>query len=108
MRRGIPVRRSRAADWARLCGGLALPVLALGVIGTRSRAGPADGGAAGAHRRVSCSASLALGLAFYSLTDIWNSGAEGAWIGDRRDRLRLAGRSSSSAWSRRRLSRIRA
>ena len=27
MRRGIPARRSRAADWARLLGGLALPVL---------------------------------------------------------------------------------
>jgi uncharacterized protein (DUF1499 family) len=77
MRRGIPIRRSRAAGWARLCGGLALPVLALGVVGMRSGIVP----------QVALEPVLivgfvlglaALGLGLYSLADIWNSGAEGA------------------------------
>jgi hypothetical protein len=77
MRRGIPARRSQAAGWARLLGGLALPVLALGVAGARIGLVPQAalppvliaGFALGL---------IALALAFYSLADIWNSGAEGA------------------------------
>ena len=77
MRRGIPARRSQAAEWARLLGGLALPVLLLGVAGARIGLVPqaalppvlVAGFALGL---------LALTLAFYSLADIWNSGAEGA------------------------------
>ncbi len=77
MRRNVIVRRSRAASWARLAGGLALPVLALGVIGMR----------AGVVPQVAVEPVLvagfalglaALALAIYSLVDIWGSGAEGA------------------------------
>lgn len=77
MRRGIPGRRSRAAGWARLVGGLALPVLALGVIGTRLGIVPDV-----ALQPVLIVGFLlgltAFGLAIYSLADIWVSGAEGA------------------------------
>ncbi len=77
MRRGIPIRRSRAAGWARLCGGLALPVLALGVLGVR----------AGFVPQIALQPVLvvgfvlglgALGLGLYALADIWSSGAGGA------------------------------
>lgn len=79
MRRGIPERRSRAAEWARLCGGLALPVLALSVAGGRIGVVPAMaleplvvfGFIIG---------FVALGLALYSLADIWVTGAEGAGV----------------------------
>ncbi len=71
------IRRSRAAGWARLAGGLALPVLALGIFGMRIGLVPqaallpvlVAGFALGV---------AALGLAVYSLVDIWISGAEGA------------------------------
>jgi hypothetical protein len=77
MRRGIPVRRSRAADWARFSGGLALPVLALGVLGTRI--GVVPQGALEPVLIVGFVLGLAaLGLALYSLADIWKSGAQGA------------------------------
>jgi hypothetical protein len=83
MRRGILERSSRAAGWARLAGGLALPVLVLSVAGAR----------AGVVPQVALEPAiiagfilgfLALGLAIYSLADIWVTGAEGA-------RLALAG-----------------
>ncbi len=78
MRRGIPVRSSRAAGWARLSGGLALPVLALGVVGMR--VGIVPDVALQPVLIVGFVLGLAaLGLAVYSLADIWNSGAEGAW-----------------------------
>ena len=77
MRRGIPVRRSQAADWARFSGGLALPVLVLGVIGWRIGLVPQA-----ALEPVLIVgfvlALLAVGLALFSLADIWKSGAEGA------------------------------
>jgi uncharacterized protein (DUF1499 family) len=77
IRRNIMVRRSRAAGWARLVGGLALPVLVLGVLGVRVGLVPpvalepvlVAGFALGV---------VALALAVYSLADIWVSGAEGA------------------------------
>jgi hypothetical protein len=77
MRRGIPVRGARAADWARFSGALALPVLALGVLGLRIGLVPQAalepvlivGFVLGL---------LAVGLAIFSLADIWKSGAEGA------------------------------
>lgn len=78
MRRGIPIRNSRAAGWARLCGGLALPVLALGVLGTRIGMVPQP--ALEPVLLVGFALGLAaLGLGLYSLADIWSSGAEGAW-----------------------------
>ena len=90
MRRNMTIRRSRAAGWARLAGGLALPVLALGVVGMRSGLVPqlalqpvlVAGFALGL---------VALGLAIYSLVDIWVSGADG----------RAARRSSASSMPRR-------
>lgn len=79
MRRGIPGRRSRAAGWARVAGGLALPVLVLGVAGARAGIVPemAVPGVLGAGFALGV---LALALAGYSLVDIWNSGADGVWI----------------------------
>lgn len=77
MRRGIPVRRSRVAGLARLCGGFSLPVLALGVVGVRAGFVPQT--ALQSVLIVGFAIALAaLGLALYSLADIWNSGAEGA------------------------------
>jgi Protein of unknown function (DUF1499) len=77
MRRNVTIRRSRAAGWARVTGGLALPVLALGVIGMRAGVVPqlalqpvlVAGFALGLS---------ALALAVYALADIWVSGADGA------------------------------
>lgn len=77
MRRGIPIRRSRAAGWARIFGGLAVPVLLLCVAGVRLGFVPPDalqpvlvaGFALGV---------AALGLACYALADIWVTGAGGA------------------------------
>ena len=65
------------ADWAKLAGGLALPVLVIGAFGARSGIVPTEailptliaGFALGI---------LALGLGIYALADIWNSGAGGA------------------------------
>jgi uncharacterized protein (DUF1499 family) len=77
MRRGIPERRSRAAGWARLAGGLTLPVLALSVAGARIGVVPQI-----ALQPVVIAGFVlgfvALGLALYSLADIWVTGAEGA------------------------------
>lgn len=77
MRRGIPARSSQAAGWARLLGGLAVPVLVIGVAGARVGLVPQ-----GALPPVLVAGFtlgfLALTLAFYSLADIWSSGAEGA------------------------------
>lgn len=79
MRRGIPERSSRAARWARLAGGLALPVLALSVAGSRIGVVP----------QIALQPAViagfvlgfvALGLALYSLADIWVTGAEGARV----------------------------
>jgi hypothetical protein len=79
MRRGILERRSRAAGWARLTGGLALPVLVLSVAGARFGVVP----------QVALEPAiiagfvlgfLSLGLAIYSLADIWITGAEGAGL----------------------------
>ncbi|MBA3519845.1 MAG: hypothetical protein H0T75_19905, partial [Rhizobiales bacterium] len=36
MRARVPVHLSRAAGWARLVGGLAVPVLVLGALGARA------------------------------------------------------------------------
>ncbi len=77
MRRNVTIRRSRAAGWARLAGGLALPVLALGVFGMRLGLVPQ----AALQPVLVAGFALglaALGLAIYSLADIWVSGAEGA------------------------------
>ncbi len=77
MRRNMAIRRSRAAGLARLAGGLALPVLALGVVGMRIGLVPQP-----ALQPVLVAGFVlglaALGLAIYSLIDIWISGAEGA------------------------------
>ena len=77
MKRATLVRRSRAADWARLAGTLSLPVLALAAIGGRVGFVP--------NEAILPAVSLgfllgvaALALGAYSLTDIWNSGADGA------------------------------
>jgi len=77
MRRGIPVRSSRAAGWSRFCGGLALPVLALGVLG--ARIGVVPQAALEPVLVVGFVLGVAaLGLGLYSIVDIWNSGADGA------------------------------
>jgi uncharacterized protein (DUF1499 family) len=77
IRRAMPLRRSRAADWARLTGGLAVPVLALAALGMRIGLVPA----AALLPALACGfllAVAALGLAAYALVDIWDSGAAGA------------------------------
>jgi len=77
MRRGIPERSSRAAGWARLAGGLALPVVVLSWVGARTGVVPqiALEPVLVAGFILGC---MALGLALYSLADIWVTGAEGA------------------------------
>lgn len=76
MRRAYVLRRSRAADWARICGGLAVPVLVLAAIGTRLDLIPTP-----ALVPVLVVgfllALLALAVGAYALTDIWNNGATG-------------------------------
>ena len=77
MRARVPVHLSRAAGWARLVGGLAVPVLVLGALG--ARAGLVPGPALVSVLLVGFVLGLiAVGLAAYALTDIWRSGAEGA------------------------------
>ena len=79
MRRALLERRSRAAGLARLAGGLALPVLVLSVAGARVGVVPEV-----AFEPVIIAgfvlSFLALGLALYSLVDIWVTGAEGASV----------------------------
>ena len=77
MRRGILERRSRAAGWARLTGGLALPVLVLSVAGARFGVVPQTA-LEPAIIAGFILGFLSLGLAIYSLADIWITGAEGA------------------------------
>jgi hypothetical protein len=77
LKRATLVRRSRAADWARLAGTLSLPVLALAALGGRVGFVPGEA----ILPAVSLGFLLgvaALALGAYSLTDIWNSGADGA------------------------------
>lgn len=77
MKRLYAVRRSRAAGWAKLSGGLAVPVLVLAVIGMRAGLVPVP-----ALLPVLVLgfllALLALGTAVTALIDVWNNGAEGA------------------------------
>ena len=61
-------------------GGLALPVLALERGRARASAWCRRWRSSRSRRRASCSACAALGLALYSLADIWISGAEGARV----------------------------
>lgn len=77
MKAGPPARRSRAAGWSRLIGGLALPVLVLAALGVRIGIVPESA----LIPVIALGFSLglvALGLAAYALVDIWNSGADGA------------------------------
>lgn len=77
MKRAYAVRRSRTAGWARLCGGLAVPVLVLAALGTRVGLIPV---AALLPTLIVgfLLALLALGLAIHALADVWNNGAVGA------------------------------
>ncbi len=76
MRRAYAVRRSRAAGWAKLCGGLAVPVLVLAALG--ARAGLVPGAALLGVLTVGfVLALLAVGIAAYALADVWNNGVEG-------------------------------
>ncbi len=75
--RRVPERRSRAADWAKLAGGLALPVLVIAALGTRSGIVPSEAILPTLVAGFSLGA-FALGLGIYALADIWNSGAGGA------------------------------
>jgi hypothetical protein len=77
MRRGILERRSRAAGWARIAGGLALPVLVLSVAGAHFGVVPQVALEPAIIAGFSLG-FLALGLAIYSLADIWVTGADGA------------------------------
>ncbi|MGH6923388.1 MAG: DUF1499 domain-containing protein [Propylenella sp.] len=76
MKRAYAIRRSRPADWAKFCGGLAVPVLVLAAVGTRVGLVPAP-----ALVPVLVVgfilAVLALGIATYSLIDIWKNGRGG-------------------------------
>jgi hypothetical protein len=77
MRERIPFRRSRAAGWARLAGGLSLPVLVLAALG--SRGGFVPGEALVPLLVLGFGlAFLALALGVLALVRIWSSGAEGA------------------------------
>lgn len=77
MKRAYAIRRSRAAGWAKLCGGLALPVLVLGAAGARTGIVPAP-----ALLPVLVLGFLlglvALCIAAFALLDIWRNGADGA------------------------------
>jgi uncharacterized protein (DUF1499 family) len=76
MRRAYAVRRSRAAGWAKLCGGLAVPVLVLAALG--ARAGFIPGAALLGVLAVGfVLALMAVGIAAYALADVWNNGSEG-------------------------------
>jgi hypothetical protein len=79
MRRGLSVRRSRAAAWARLIGALSLPVLVIDALGRRAGIIPDEAVLAVAGLGFAL-AAVALVLAAYALVDIWRSGAEGAGI----------------------------
>jgi len=77
MKRGILLRRSQAARLARLLGALALPVLVLTALGSRTGLVPGSAlvPALGLGFALAV-AALAAGIA--ALVDIWRSGAEGA------------------------------
>ena len=77
MRRGMSVRRSRAAAWARLIGALALPVLVIAAVGRRVGIIPDEAVLAVVGLGFAL-AVVALVLAAYALVDVWRSGAEGA------------------------------
>ncbi|HEX9906401.1 MAG TPA: DUF1499 domain-containing protein [Propylenella sp.] len=77
MRRATVVRRSRAADLTRVLGGLSLPVLVLGAIGSRVGFVP-DQALLPVLALGFALALLALGTAAYAIADIWRSGADGA------------------------------
>jgi hypothetical protein len=79
MKRAYAVRRSRAAGWARLCGGLAVPMLVLAALGTRVGLIPAPALLLALILGF-VFALLAFGLAVYALADVWNNGARGARI----------------------------
>jgi hypothetical protein len=77
MKRGIPVRRSKAAAWARLTGALSLPTLVLGALG--SRVGMVPGSALIPALGLGFGLALAaVALAAYALARIWRNGAQGA------------------------------
>jgi len=76
MRPVYTLRRSRAADWARLCGGVSVPVLVLAALGARIGLIPSNALLAAVIVGFVLGL-LAFGIAVYALIDIWNSGADG-------------------------------
>jgi hypothetical protein len=77
MRKGFAERHSRAAGWARLLGGLAVPVLVLTALGTRIGLVPAEA-LLPALVLGFLLALAAMGIAASALVDVWRSGATGA------------------------------
>jgi uncharacterized protein (DUF1499 family) len=77
MKRGIPIRRSRAAAGARLVGALSVPVIVIGALGSRIGLVP-ESGLIPVLILGFALGVLALALAIYAFVDIWNSGVHGA------------------------------
>jgi hypothetical protein len=77
MKRATLFRRSRAADWARLVGGLSLPVLIVAAFGGRVGLVPNDALLPAVALGFGLGV-LALALGAYALIDIWQSGSDGA------------------------------
>lgn len=75
--RRIPARRVRTADLARLTGGLAVPVLALGALGARAGLVP-EAAVLPVLSAGFLLGAVGLALGIHALADIWRSGADGA------------------------------
>src|SRR4051812_49142224 len=72
-------RRSRIAGWARLSGGLSLPVLVVAALGVRVGIVPGEALLPALVLGFGLGL-LAVALAAYALADIWHSEAEGVGI----------------------------
>lgn len=76
MKRGLPVRRSRAAEGSRFAGSLAMPILVIEAVGVRAGAFPSEAVLPVLALGIAL-AILALCLGVYAWVDIWKSGAFG-------------------------------
>lgn len=76
MKGGLPVRHSRAAEWSRFAGALAVPVLVIEAIGVRTGTLPAEAVLPVLTLGIGLGI-LAVSLGAYALADIWKSGSQG-------------------------------
>jgi hypothetical protein len=76
MKGGLPVRHSRAAEWSRFAGALAVPVLIIEAIGVRTGTLPAEAVLPVLTLGIGLGI-LAVSLGAYALADIWKSGSQG-------------------------------